>query len=364
MYPFKNDYVLLRNCWYVGGLSSELSARPLGRTILGEPVVFYRKQDGTAVAMAGLCPHRFFPFSEGKIVGDNLVCRYHGLAFDPAGRCVHIPSQADVPEYRRVRTYPVVEKAGLIWIWTGAVEDARAEAMPRLDDAGLEAPEFWRHADSCHHVNGRYMALLENLTDLTHIGGLHAESLPGGDAWVTAPMKISEEDGVMTIVRRSRSTWNSFLDYQYGAENALLGEIAMHSRTDIWSNAYIRTSGFILDSVDGMEKVPEGYGSLFFHHFITPETERTTHYFGFVSRDYRLADPDFDKIWDDADKVVRDEDVFAVEAMEPHLESHADTRKELITAADTASVRFRRGLQRKLSDERERVHGNQVEAAA
>lgn len=361
MYPFKNDYVLLKNCWYVGALSNEVSGKPLGRTILAEPVVFYRKENGAAVAAAGLCPHRFFPFSEGKVVGDNLVCRYHGLAFEPGGRCVHIPSQATVPEYRKLRTYPVIEKAGLIWIWTGVPEEAFPEALPDLDNAGLDGPEFWRHGATWHHVNGRYMALLENLTDLTHIGGLHAESLPGGDAWVKSAMKITEENGVVTVVRPWQSPWNGFLDYQFGADNALSGEMTMHSRSDIFSNAYIRTSGLILDNVDGLDEVPTDYGSMFFHHFITPETERTTHYFGFVSRNYRRVDSDFDAIWNHADNIVRGEDVFAVETMEPYLENHADTRRELITAADTVSVRFRRSLQRKLSEERER---SQNEAAA
>ena len=271
MYPFKSDYIFLKNCWYVGALSNEVSERPLGRMILGEPVVLYRRADGAVVGTDGLCPHRFFPLSEGKVVGDNIVCRYHGLAFNPEGRCVHIPSQATVPEYRRLRTYPIIERAGLIWIWTGSIQDASQDKLPDLDEAGLEAP-FWRHAATWHRLNGRYMALLENLTDLTHIGGLHSESLPGGDAWVTAPMSIAEDNGRMTIVRRLTSSWNDFLDYQFGAENALEGEISLHSRTDIWSNAYIRTSGFILDGIDGQPEVPPGYGSLFFHHFITPET--------------------------------------------------------------------------------------------
>lgn len=354
MYPFKHDYVLLKNCWYVGALASEVADKPLGRTILGEPVVFYRKADGTAVAAAGLCPHRFFPFSEGKVVDDNLVCRYHGLAFNSEGRCVHIPSQATVPEYRKIRTYPLIEKAGLLWIWTGAADAASADELPDLHGAGLKGPEYHRHAGTWHHINGRYMALLENLTDLTHIGGLHADSLPGGDAWVTTPLKITEDNGMMVITRRMTSVWNGFMDFQFGADKPLAGEMAMHSRTDIWSNAYIRTSGFILDEVPGKDAVPPEYGALFFHHFVTPETERTTHYFGFVSRNYRHDDADFDAMWERADMVVRQEDVYAVEAMEPYLEKHADVRNELITAADAASVRFRRSLQRKLSQERER----------
>ena len=49
---------MLKNAWYVAAWSDELGAVPLERRIIGERVVLYRKADGGAVALAGLCPHR------------------------------------------------------------------------------------------------------------------------------------------------------------------------------------------------------------------------------------------------------------------------------------------------------------------
>ena len=54
--------MFLRNCWYVAGWSHHFSSdHPVARTILGEPIVLYRKADGSiAVKINGT------PVSTGK----------------------------------------------------------------------------------------------------------------------------------------------------------------------------------------------------------------------------------------------------------------------------------------------------------
>src|ERR1700680_4700045 len=86
----------LRNAWYVAAWSDDLAdGQLLARTILKEPVVLYRKQDGNLAALQGRCPHRCAPRSMGKIVkGDCVQCPYHGLEFDSSGACVLNPHGA------------------------------------------------------------------------------------------------------------------------------------------------------------------------------------------------------------------------------------------------------------------------------
>ena len=74
--------MFLRNHWYVAAADHEIGQRPLGRMILGEPIVFYRAEDGTPVALEDRCPHRRLPLSMGKLVDGVLQCHYHGLRFD------------------------------------------------------------------------------------------------------------------------------------------------------------------------------------------------------------------------------------------------------------------------------------------
>src|SRR3954451_22359044 len=85
------------NAWYVAGWDREVTTEPRARTLLNQPVVLYRTQDGKPVALEDRCCHRHFPLSLGKCVGDAIQCGYHGLRFDPAGNCIEIPGQSMIP---------------------------------------------------------------------------------------------------------------------------------------------------------------------------------------------------------------------------------------------------------------------------
>ena len=85
--------MFLRNYWYVAAYDHEIGRRPLGRIILGEPIVFYRLEDGTPVALEDRCAHRHLPLSMGTLVGDVLQCHYHGLRYDNTGTCVRVPGR-------------------------------------------------------------------------------------------------------------------------------------------------------------------------------------------------------------------------------------------------------------------------------
>ena len=89
------DYV--RNCWYAAAWNHEVTATPLARTFLDEPVVLYRAQDGAVVALEDRCCHRSLPLSMGRVIGDNLQCGYHGLMYGPDGVCIEVPGQSLVP---------------------------------------------------------------------------------------------------------------------------------------------------------------------------------------------------------------------------------------------------------------------------
>jgi len=99
--------MFLRNCWYVAAMNDEVHRLLLmRRVILGEPVLLYRKSDGTPVALEDRCPHRHAPLSMGRLVrGDFVECAYHGLTFDGAGKCVRIPAQDTIPPSANVRAF-------------------------------------------------------------------------------------------------------------------------------------------------------------------------------------------------------------------------------------------------------------------
>src|SRR5437868_2159986 len=83
----------IRNSWYVAMWAEELvPGKLVSRTILNEPVVFFRKEDGSVAAITDRCAHRFAPLSMGKLMpGDRVQCIYHGLEFGANGACVKNP---------------------------------------------------------------------------------------------------------------------------------------------------------------------------------------------------------------------------------------------------------------------------------
>src|SRR5260370_21774060 len=92
------------NCWYVAAISEEVAGKLLGRRLLGEDVLLYRQEGGMVVALEDRCVHRSMPLSLGYLVGDQVVCGYHGFTYAPAeSACGSRPR----------RTSPMVPACGL-----------------------------------------------------------------------------------------------------------------------------------------------------------------------------------------------------------------------------------------------------------
>ena len=125
----------LRNVWYVALPSQELKKNAMqARTILEEPIVLYRDSAGKVSALKDICPHRGSPLSYGRIVNDQVECPYHGWKFNHDGVCTEIPSLCkgqDLDSTKiKVRSYPVQEQQGLIWIFMGDRDFDPREAPP------------------------------------------------------------------------------------------------------------------------------------------------------------------------------------------------------------------------------------------
>ncbi|SFB46352.1 Rieske [2Fe-2S] domain-containing protein [Pseudomonas sp. NFIX10] len=61
----------LRNVWCTAAWGVEVKAGALfQRTLLNEPVVFFRDAQGTAQAIADHCPHRFAPQADAALIPD------------------------------------------------------------------------------------------------------------------------------------------------------------------------------------------------------------------------------------------------------------------------------------------------------
>ncbi|MVT73764.1 Rieske 2Fe-2S domain-containing protein [Bradyrhizobium cajani] len=98
------------NAWYAAAWSHEIARELSARTICGKNIVLYRRTDGAIAALEDACWHRLLPLSLGHLKGDDVMCGYHGLVFNSAGRCSYMPAQKTINPSACVRAYPVAER--------------------------------------------------------------------------------------------------------------------------------------------------------------------------------------------------------------------------------------------------------------
>ena len=202
----------IRNAWYVAAWEHEVGREMMRRILLDEPVVLFRRDDGTPVALEDRCCHRRAPLSEGKLIGNIVQCPYHGLQFDETGACVRVPSQKQIPPGARVKSYPVVERNHWIWIWMG--DPAKADPDLIEDFHWMDDPD-WRFGGDRLRLEGNYLLLVENLLDTTH-SAVHPSDdarhrrvrrLGGRDQAREGPRPRQPLAAGQPAARRSTSAW-------------------------------------------------------------------------------------------------------------------------------------------------------------
>ncbi|WP_324699414.1 aromatic ring-hydroxylating dioxygenase subunit alpha [Novosphingobium sp. RL4] len=269
------DAIFLKNLWYVAGWSSNLAPGDrVGRTYLDEPVVLWRSLDGTAFALEDRCAHRAMPLSAGVVDNGSIRCPYHGLEFGGDGKCTRIPAQDRVPETARVRTYPIVEKQGLIWIWMGAADRADSALVP--DYPIHENPAYaWRSAH--FPVKGNWQLLIDNLMDLSHLPYIHANTI-GGNPELHFKTKTQSEK-LANGVRVVRHMPDSVPPPTYVDAAGFKGRIDRWQEIE-FAPINIRIHTGACDAGTGAYEGNQESGfSMRGFHGITPETATTTHYF-------------------------------------------------------------------------------------
>lgn len=167
------------NYWYPLGWSSELKPGHVQAvTVWEQSIAIYRGSDGILQALENRCPHRGVELHRGKVKGTHLACAYHGWEFEGAsGRCINIPyldTDQKRPPCAVVRSYPVQEKFGLMWIFPGNPDLAESKSLP---DVSEFSNDDWFMVPITAHFKAHFSVCNENAMDVFH-GFLH-EDLQG-----------------------------------------------------------------------------------------------------------------------------------------------------------------------------------------
>jgi phenylpropionate dioxygenase-like ring-hydroxylating dioxygenase large terminal subunit len=333
----------LRNTWYLGAWSSEIVAgKPLGRTLLESPILFFRTEDGALNAIDDTCPHRFAPLSKGEQRGDVIRCIYHGLEFDRTGACVHNPhGNQHIPAGAHLRSYPVEERYGAAWIWLGDAAKADPSSIPDLKDE-LVVRDGMRPHRAVFPVAANYQLLSDNIMDLSHIEYLHAGSL--GTPAVGNAEIVVERDGDTVWCKRRIA--NDVLTPSLAAFVGAAGEVVDRYLDAHW----IAPSTNKLDIYFTRPGAPKTSGlRLPAIHVFTPETATSTHYF--MGGSVRVSDAPPVRP-EGAKDPITEEDKPMLEAIQRRMKDREFwSMNPLVLSVDAAAVLSRRILQQKIGDE-------------
>lgn len=330
----------LKNAWYVAALSSEVGAEGMfSRTVLGTPLLLYRRQNGEPVALHDQCPHRFVPLHMGKKVGDDVVCPYHALRFAPTGECVHNPhGEGLIPKAAKVQCFQLAERHGFIWIWAGEAAKADLSLIPDygLLDAGHENSKGYGYM----RMEAHYEIVVDNIMDLSHVDHVHGPLLNTAGHLSAQQPKVQESPRSVNV----RWDWNQ--DPPMGFFSPFLkrpGEGARHHVTVAWTapSNMLLTVGAVQDSPNE----EDGLISWDFH-LLTPETETTTHYFFATRRNWGVEDAELNRMkLEGTIAAFTHEDKPIIEAVQKRMRtSDLWSLKPVLLSSDPAAVRARRTL--------------------
>ena len=358
--------MFLRNCWYVAARDFEIGRTPFSRTLLNEPIVLYRRDDGTPIALEDRCCHRHLPLSHGKLEGNNLRCGYHGLLFSDEGACIEVPGQRHIPAGAVVRSFPLVEQWGWVWIWMGEPARADPKLLPDWSFAGH--PGWRKSSNHLLELACDYRLVSDNVLDVTHLAFVHAGSI-GSPAILECPAKTE-------VATRSVHLQRWILDRAapplYQSAGKFDGNVDRGQIVDWEPPCHAVNHAICVDAghggIDkGGFKMKPGANTKKVHLCAlsapTPETERTTHYFFAFTRSFALDDAEIDKVFNEDMVVVFREDQAVLEAQQRMMALKPDA-PQINIQVDAAPVAARKMLSSMISTELARTAGGQPEERA
>ena len=352
--------MFLKNAWYIAAWDSEIGNDPFSRIILDKPVVMFRTPGGI-VALEDRCCHRALPLSMGKVNIDRIQCGYHGLEFDASGECVKVPGQSKIPPGAAVRSYPVEERWGMVWVWTGDPERSDVSLLP--DWWWLDDPDWKMIAGRNGKpmpVDANYLLISDNLFDITHLSYVHASSI-GNDAILDFPPKTERYDRGVKMTRLITDRPPAPF-YQRAGE--FIGNVDRFLVTTSEMPGYIvnhaGTYRVGLNLQPG--EVTEDKGvEMKVMNLPTPETEISTHYFYAHSRHFKVDDPEWDEVYRTQFTQVFEEDQVILNEQQKRI-SGMPHAPEIDINSDAPNIQVRRLMDELIAAEQAELKGRRRRA--
>ncbi len=168
---------LFRRYWLPVLIAHELpipDCPPVRVEVLGECMLAFRDTSGKLGLIDEFCAHRGVSLWFGRNEHDGIRCPYHGWKYNTKGQCVEVPSEMGTGFCERIKlkSYPLIECGGVIWVYMGAPE--RQPPAPEYEFATLPTEHSYmsKRVQACN-----WLQALEGGIDSSHVSFLHSGSL-------------------------------------------------------------------------------------------------------------------------------------------------------------------------------------------
>jgi vanillate O-demethylase monooxygenase subunit len=238
-----------------------------------------------------------------------------------------------------VRSYPIVERDSLVWIWMGEADKADESLI--VDFPYLREPG-WRGVPDYLHYDANYLLIVDNLADFAHLAFVHRHTLGGSEeyAFKTKPVEVERQPRGFRVKRM----------HMNAEVPPFHRKVTRNSeRIDRWNVGTMHVPGvFFLESGfapagSGIERGDISQAKQYRNcQFFTPETARTTHFFWNYLHNWSLDDSTIALSLHDSMVEGFHADKAIIEQQQKTIDADPDFRMHPIAAVRTFAACSRR----------------------
>lgn len=242
----------------------------------GLEMVMFRTEAGEAKVINAYCPHlgAHLGYSNhditgrpGPVVGDSIVCPFHGWQYNGEGYCTSVPYATKMPPRAEgkpvIHSWPTVEENQCIWLWyhpEGEPPFFDVDPLPEASPDNNDWSDFDIHEWT---LKAKIQDIVENGADPAHFYYVHGTAeMPSDDTEV-----IFEGHRRRSVIKSKMKTPRGVVDGQIESVSNGAGqtytrftgicETLLVGGTIPIDDDHVRVSfSFLKKKVDG--KVPEG----------------------------------------------------------------------------------------------------------
>ncbi|CAG9460022.1 unnamed protein product [Pedinophyceae sp. YPF-701] len=310
----------LKEFWHPVEFASQLPPNKMVPVeLFGDAWVLFRDENGDAACIKDECAHRACPLSLGQLVDGQPECPYHGWTYSRCGEVTKMPSTRFCHGLR-VRSLPVVEKDGFVWVWPG-----QRDPTPLPERTAIAVPEGYEcHAEISLEVPVEHGLLVENLLDLAHAPFTHTATFAKG--W-TVPDMVR-----IRTMEMLAGEWHPYpINMSFEPPCMTLSTVGLHSPGSIERGVTADAASHHLHQL----------------HVCVPASGGKTRVLYRMSMDFLgwlRQVPLVDRVWEDVARQVLEEDLRLVAGQQDRMQRSGDLS---ITWAnpvsyDKLAVRYRR----------------------